>query len=142
MWGGIGTEKWILQNKGSVRRAIETMWTASHDSNGSRLSFEEFKRRYPIYDPGVNLEKIGGQYVNNNYVEMLSYDVYLKLMDLVEKHHRTDYELGEDRAVTSLEIGEDRVVVSGVGLISYLQPEVKAGEIEDDEENSVAFVYD
>ena len=50
----IGIENWILQNGGSFIQAMKTFLENTVDENGKEISFNEFKRRYPIYDFGVN----------------------------------------------------------------------------------------
>ena len=53
-FGGIGVENWILQNGGSFLLAMETFLDNTVDENGAEISFEKFKKKYPIYDFGQN----------------------------------------------------------------------------------------
>ena len=53
-FGGIGVENWILQNGGSFVLAMETFLDSTRDENGKEIGFEEFKKKYPIYDFGQN----------------------------------------------------------------------------------------
>ncbi len=52
--GGIGIENWILQNGGSFTEACRTFKEAAFDKNGELVSFEEFKKKYEIWDFGEN----------------------------------------------------------------------------------------
>lgn len=49
-FGGIGVENWILQNGGSFEQAIDTYLEAANKSE----SYDEFKKKYPIFDFGFN----------------------------------------------------------------------------------------
>lgn len=59
--GGIGVENWILQNGGSFVGAMRSFMEASKDENGNDISFEEFRKNYPIYDFGQNHRADVGQ---------------------------------------------------------------------------------
>ena len=53
-FGGIGVENWILQNGGSFILAMETFLDNTRDEKGQEVGFDDFKRKYPIYDFGQN----------------------------------------------------------------------------------------
>lgn len=68
-FGGIGVENWILQNGGSFILAMETFLDNTIDKNENKLTFDEFKRKYPIYDFGQNHRKGAA---HDHYVDGLS----------------------------------------------------------------------
>lgn len=76
-FGGIGVENWILQNGGSFVKAMKTFLENSKEKNGEELDFEEFKKRYPIYDFGQNHRSL--QKHNDHYIEGLTSDGYKEL---------------------------------------------------------------
>ena len=69
-FGGIGVENWILQNGGSLIRAMQTFLEATINKDGQEIGFEEFKRKYPIYDFGQN-HRFNGE-KNDHYIEGLT----------------------------------------------------------------------
>ena len=63
--GGIGIENWILQNGGSLKKAIEDFM----DVADKCTSFEEFKNQYIIWDFGQNHYALeGSDYSHDNFV--------------------------------------------------------------------------
>ncbi len=76
-FGGIGVENWILQNGGSFVKAMETFVENSKGENGEELDFEEFKKRYPIYDFGQNHRTLGEN--NDHYIEGLTSEGFKQL---------------------------------------------------------------
>ncbi|PIR99127.1 hypothetical protein COT87_01165, partial [Candidatus Collierbacteria bacterium CG10_big_fil_rev_8_21_14_0_10_44_9] len=81
-FGGIGVENWILSNNGNIRQAFESFWQASHDKNGDTLTFSEFQKNYPIYDPGTNLRN---QYFDN-YVLKLTDNGYQNMLNVISQY--------------------------------------------------------
>ena len=79
-FGGIGVENWILQNGGSFVKAMQTFLENSKGKNGEELDFEEFKKRYPIYDFGQNHRTLGKS--NDHYIEGLTADGYKELKNV------------------------------------------------------------
>lgn len=49
-FGGIGVENWVLQNGGSFEQAIDTFM----DTANQVVDYNDFKRKYPIFDFGFN----------------------------------------------------------------------------------------
>lgn len=60
--GGSGVENWILQNGGSLIKAIDTFLEAANESE----NFEEFAEKYPIFDFGEN-HRIG-RYPHDSFI--------------------------------------------------------------------------
>lgn len=79
-FGGIGVENWILQNGGSLTKAMQTFLEHTVDENGNDISFSEFKRRYPIYDFGQN-HRFGSDR-HDHYVEGLSEAGFERMKEL------------------------------------------------------------
>ena len=52
--GGIGVENWILQNGGSFYDAAIDFISNAYDENGNIISFDDFKKKYQIWDFGEN----------------------------------------------------------------------------------------
>jgi hypothetical protein len=80
--GGVGVENWILANNGSFyQAALSFLKAAFKDNNwqGDNLkTFEEFKKGYNVWDPGVNLlggshdEFVSGNMTAEGYQKMLA----------------------------------------------------------------------
>ena len=68
--GGIGVENWILQNGGSFIEASRTFVSSAFDKNGNLVPFEEFKKKYEIWDFGENhfSARKKGEYLYDNFV--------------------------------------------------------------------------
>lgn len=49
-FGGIGVENWVLQNGGSFEQALDTFM----DTANQVVDYNDFKRKYPIFDFGFN----------------------------------------------------------------------------------------
>ena len=68
--GGIGIENWILQNGGSFIQACRSFLAAALDKNGCLIPFEEFKKKYQIWDFGENhFSARDGKYIHDNFIE-------------------------------------------------------------------------
>jgi len=78
--GGIGVENWILQSGGSFTEALRTFYAASQE-NGQTLGFNQFRARYQIIDPGLNLKNLK----HDNFVNNLSEASYQKMLDLARE---------------------------------------------------------
>jgi hypothetical protein len=79
--GGIGVETWILQNGGSLETALRTFYRASH-KEGKPLHFEDFKKEYPIYGAGVNIQKPGIE----NFMDNMTPEGYQKMIEVAKKY--------------------------------------------------------
>ena len=68
--GGIGVENWILQNGGSFIQASRSFVSAAYDESGNLIPFEEFKKKYEIWDFGENHFSARGKedYLYDNFV--------------------------------------------------------------------------
>lgn len=82
-FGGIGTENWILNNNGSIKKAFETFWQAAHD-NGRELTLDEFRKRYFILDPGENLRDTGRNH--DNFIFALQNKGYQAMLKTISKY--------------------------------------------------------
>jgi hypothetical protein len=80
--GGIGVENWILANGGNMARAFETFSKAAHDENGAIISLQEFRTKYKILDPGINLK------FNNhdNFIGILKENGYQAMVKTIENY--------------------------------------------------------
>lgn len=63
--GGIGVENWILQHHGNFELAVEKFLEQSGVSSGQKLTFNDFKKKYAIYDPGKDIRT----YKHDSFVE-------------------------------------------------------------------------
>ncbi len=82
--GGIGVENWILANGGNMIEAFRTFYDASHDSNGRRVPFAQFRSIYTIIDPGENFAENG---IHNNYFgDILTEAGYEKMQTMIETY--------------------------------------------------------
>lgn len=63
--GGVGVENWILQHHGNFELAVEKFLEQSGVSSEQKLTFDEFKKKYTIYDPGKNIRT----YRHDSFVE-------------------------------------------------------------------------
>ncbi len=82
-FGGIGTENWILNNNGSIKKAFETFWQAAHDG-GRELTLDEFRKRYFILDPGENLRDTGRNH--DNFIFTLQDKGYRAMLKAISKY--------------------------------------------------------
>ena len=65
--GGVGIENWVLQNGGSFYDACAGFVRAATDEKGNIISFEEFKKKYKIFDYGENFyDGKHDEFVKNN----------------------------------------------------------------------------
>ena len=92
--GGIGIENWILQNGGSFTEACRTFIKAATDEKtGKIIPFEEFKKKYQIWDFGENhfsARKEGQVYLYDNFVEKnMNATGYNKMVEAINKYLKT-----------------------------------------------------
>lgn len=93
--GGIGIETWVLQNGGSFVQACRGFLAAALDRNGNVIPFEEFKKKYEIWDFGENhFAARDGSYLYNNFIVDNMNEVGYKNMvqALLEYVHKIDNE--------------------------------------------------
>ena len=96
--GGVGVENWILQNGGSFTEACRTFVEAAFDKKtGELIPFDEFKKKYQIWDFGENhFAARKGGYLYDNFVEnnmnetgykkmAEAFQMYLKKVDSKEE---------------------------------------------------------
>ena len=98
-FGGIGVENWILQNGGSFILAMETFLDATKDENGKNISFEEFQKRYPIYDFGQNHRANTINKGHDKYVEGLTSSGFDKMKEefpQILREYGIEYEYEKD----------------------------------------------
>ncbi len=81
-FAGVGTENWILANNGNMLDAFTSFKKAAYDVNGTRLPFEEFKKRYQLYDAGINIKKQR----HDNFIEVLNEQGYSNMLVAIEKY--------------------------------------------------------
>ena len=68
--GGVGIENWILQNGGSFLDACQSFARAATSEHGRMIPFEEFKKKYKIYDFGENFyDGKHDEFVSNNMTQ-------------------------------------------------------------------------
>lgn len=80
-FGGIGTENWILANDGNMEQAFLSFWKAAH--NGEIIiSFEEFKERYKIWNPGLNLKHL----YHDNYIDNMTFLGYESMVRTIGEY--------------------------------------------------------
>ncbi|MCS7200955.1 MAG: hypothetical protein NZ822_02315 [Patescibacteria group bacterium] len=75
-FGGIGTENWILLNGGNFIEACRTFLESAIDEEGNIRSFDEFKKRYKILNPGTNLRHMN----HDNYIENMRAEGYQSMV--------------------------------------------------------------
>ena len=99
-------ENWILQNGGSFEKAIDTYLEVanSKDENGKDISYDDFIKKYPIYDFGSNHrerksghdkfssflnkdESKGFEFVKDNFTKIQE---ELKTREDIQKNNRTE----------------------------------------------------
>ncbi|MCR5146867.1 MAG: hypothetical protein K6B70_05950 [Clostridia bacterium] len=78
-FGGVGVENWILQNGGSLKKAMETFMEASEKSE----DFYEFREKYPIFDFGQN--HMGNNYQHDSFIRGITPSGYEKMLEEFEK---------------------------------------------------------
>lgn len=79
-FGGIGVENWILQNGGSFILAMQTFLDNAIKENGEEENFEEFKRKYPIYDFGCNHREQTRNDGHDHFIEGLTPKGYSEMI--------------------------------------------------------------
>ena len=77
--GGIGVENWILANSGNMVEAFKSFQTAAYDG-GRRISLDEFKKKYMLIDPGINMKFL----THDNFVKLLTNEGYGKMLDAID----------------------------------------------------------
>ena len=75
--GGIGVETWLLNHGGNIREAYTSFWESAHE-NGRVISLARFKKKYHIYDAGMNLRN--GQQAD--YVSIITDTGYRKMLTI------------------------------------------------------------
>lgn len=79
-FGGIGVENWILANGCSMEKAFESFQAAAHDPDGNVVPLEEFRKRYKLIDPGINLKFDS----HDNFINVLSPDGYKAMIKVID----------------------------------------------------------
>lgn len=77
--GGVGVETWILANGGNMEQAFKSFWEAAHDG-GAVVSLEDFQKKYPIIDAGLNLRDES----HDNFVFKLKPEGYQAMLKAIE----------------------------------------------------------
>lgn len=99
-FGGIGVENWILQNGGSFIEAMQTFLENAIDKDGNEIEFEEFKKKYPIYDFGQNhrdkKDNNEDKKEHDHYIEGLS-ECGFKKMKEIFKTLLIEYEIEQSK---------------------------------------------
>lgn len=82
-FGGIGVENWILLYNGNIIEAFTSFLKAAYDiENGQIRPFEEFKKIYKIFNPGVNVK----HEFSDNYIENMQERGYLAMIETIENY--------------------------------------------------------
>lgn len=87
-FGRIGTENWILAHNGNILDAFKSFYDAGHEQ-GMRVSLDEFKRRYRVFDAGINVK----YQKHDNFIDLLKpqgYESMLKVIGTYLEIVRTD----------------------------------------------------
>lgn len=82
--GGVGIESFILQNNGSFKLACED-FLKNATFNNEMIPFEEFKKKYFIWNLGENLE-IVNDYPYNNFINEMSEYGYKKMYNAFKNY--------------------------------------------------------
>ena len=82
--GGIGVENWILLHNGNMLDAFQSFWQASHDGQGGVLPYEEFAKRYKIFDAGLNIKFNR----HDNFIQVLKPNGYAALVETIGRYLR------------------------------------------------------
>ncbi|MFA5925646.1 MAG: hypothetical protein WC831_01820 [Parcubacteria group bacterium] len=80
--GGISVENWILLNSGNLVEAFRTFLAAAIDENGTQVPLDEFKQKYKILNPGMNLKKL----YHDNYTMNLKEGGYNAMIKTIENY--------------------------------------------------------
>lgn len=78
-FGGIGVENWILYHNGDMQEAFQSFRDAAYE-NGVRISFDQFRQKYKILNPGMNVKNL----YHDNYIENLKPEGYGRMLNVVE----------------------------------------------------------
>lgn len=82
--GGIGVENWILLHNGNMLDAFQSFWQTSHDEQGKVLPYEEFAKRYKVFDAGLNIKFNK----HDNFIRVLKPNGYTALVETIGKYLR------------------------------------------------------
>ena len=85
-FGGIGVENWILANGGNMLKAFESFSRAAHGENGEVLSLDDFRKKYKILDPGVNMKFNS----HDNFISVLKETGYQAMLKTIEAYIAVD----------------------------------------------------
>lgn len=82
--GGIGVENWILLHNGNMFDAFQSFWQTSHDEQGGVLPYEEFAKRYKVFDAGLNIKFNR----HDNFIRVLKPNGYTALVETIGRYLR------------------------------------------------------
>ncbi|GIW66682.1 MAG: hypothetical protein KatS3mg095_0580 [Candidatus Parcubacteria bacterium] len=77
-FGGIGVENWLLLYNGNIIEAFKSFIQAAFDGENFR-PFEEFKKRYKIFNPGTNIKHMN----HDNYIENMTQEGYKAMIKAI-----------------------------------------------------------
>lgn len=77
-FGGIGVENWLLLYNGNIIEAFKSFIQTAFDGENFR-SFEEFKKRYKIFNPGINIKHMN----HDNYIENMTQEGYKAMIKAI-----------------------------------------------------------
>ncbi|GEM_PF-6887889 len=80
--GGVGVENWILLNDGNMIKAFESFLDNALGKDGEVISLDDFRGKYSIIDPGLNL-KGGG---HDDFVYKLKKEGYNNMIKVIRKY--------------------------------------------------------
>ncbi|MDP2668752.1 MAG: hypothetical protein Q8P07_02865 [bacterium] len=80
-FGGVGVENWILANGGNMEEAFKSFRDVAYE-NGQRLSYEKFKEKYKILDPGTNIKYNS----HDNFIDVLKPTGYEAMLNTIENY--------------------------------------------------------
>lgn len=82
--GGIGVENWILANNGNMMEAFKSFQAAAYEGGG-KLPLDDFKKKYKLIDPGINLKFLQ----HDNFIQLLTNDGYNRMLGVVDGYLAT-----------------------------------------------------
>ena len=137
-FGGIGVENWILQNGGSYILAMETFLDTAKETE----NFEEFNKRYPIYDFGQNHRTGIRKGEHDHYIEGLSAKGFETLQEAFIKElkeYGIEYEYSkEGHPINSIEFQNKQEILQE----DKIQEEVVQDVIQNENEEKKASFFD
>ena len=80
-FGGGGLENFILANGGNIDNAFRSFQSAAYE-NGKRLSYEEFHKKYCLWDAGLNNK----HHKHDNFISVLRPNGYEAILNTIEKY--------------------------------------------------------